>query len=380
MEVTILQVIWFLLVGVVMLVYSLLGGYDLGVGSLYLFSSKKQRPNMLEKIGPFWDANSVWLITLGGGIAASFPAVYAVTFSGYYLAIMLVLVGFILRIVAIEFRYQLNTPGWSKVWDACFGIGSILPALLFGVALGNAMRGLPLIVNDAGFPAFEASRFFELLNPYSLLVGLFALAFFAWHGCNYLSATGNEEVRETARKRGPILAGASLVLFLVVGGYTFLGGQGEGFLSGAEHLTHNFMNFPVFFVLPLLAVAGMLFTFFAGESKIKSLLASILASVGVVGTVGAALFPRLVPNLNTVELYAPESLTDFTSAHLTSVTDPSLTIASAANTETALLVGLIIALLGVVIMAPYTIYVYWKFLKNPSGKASRFSSGVTRGA
>ncbi|MCL1918117.1 MAG: cytochrome d ubiquinol oxidase subunit II [Peptococcaceae bacterium] len=384
MEVTLLQVLWFLLVGVVMLVYSLLGGYDIGVGSLYLFSSKKQRPNMIEKVGPFWDANTIWLITLGGGIAASFPAVFAVTFSGYYLAIMLVLVALIMRIVAIEFRYQLNTPGWSKVWDACFGLGSILLPVLLGVALGNAMRGLPLIVNEAGYPAFEAGKFFSLLNPYSVLVGVFALVFFAWHGCNYLNATGNEDVRASVRKKGPVLAGVSLALFLVIGIYTFMGGQGHDFLAGAAHLSKNFMNFPPLFVFPLLAVGGMLFYFMAGkESKIKPLFASIFASLGVVGTVGASLFPRLIPNSMTVDKYNPTGLTDFTSEHLTanitsSTMDPTLTIANAANTEPALLVGLIIALLGVVIMLPYTIFVYRKFLKKAKDTSAAVSSGASR--
>lgn len=179
---TALQVIWFILIGVLLLGYTILDGYDLGAGFWYLFTKKEaHKKAIINAIGPFWDGNEVWILTGGGAIFAAFPDVYATVFSGFYLALMLVLLALIFRAVPIEYRNQHDNPQWKKWWDLGFGLGSALPALLFGVALGNVVNGLPLdeLINFTG-------NFFTLLNPYPLLFGLTGFAMFLTHGALYI--------------------------------------------------------------------------------------------------------------------------------------------------------------------------------------------------
>src|SRR5512147_1077494 len=172
-----LNTVWFLLIGVLLTGYAILDGFDLGVGVLHLFArDEEERRLHINAIGPVWDGNEVWLLTGGGALFAAFPVVYATVFSGFYLALMLLLVALILRAVSMEFRSKVDSPGWKKVWDWAFGIGSLLPAILFGVAFGNVLRGIP--INEQGL--FTGS-FLELLNPYAILIGLLSLALFTMH-------------------------------------------------------------------------------------------------------------------------------------------------------------------------------------------------------
>jgi len=175
-----LQVAWYFLIGLFLLVYAILDGFDLGVGFWYLFAKKEDhRRLLLNAIGPVWDGNEVWLLTGGAAIFAAFPQIYATVFSGFYLALMLVIFGLIFRAVSIEFRDKGESPGWRNFWGAAFGIGSILAALLFGVAVGNILRGLPLD-EHGNF----TGTFFTLLNPYALLIGLLGFVMFATHGAS----------------------------------------------------------------------------------------------------------------------------------------------------------------------------------------------------
>ena len=173
---TTLSVLWFALVGVLLAGYAVFDGFDLGVGALYPFLGKsaEDKQVMRNAIGPVWDGNEVWLLTGGGALFAAFPAVYATVFSGFYLALMLVLFALIFR--AVSFEYRAHDPAWAGVWDWAFFLGSALPALLFGVAVGNIVRGVPL-----GADGEFAGSFFTLLNPYALVIGVTA-ASFTLHG------------------------------------------------------------------------------------------------------------------------------------------------------------------------------------------------------
>ena len=166
-----LQIIWFVLVGVLLTGYAVLDGFDLGVGALYPFIAKTEgeKAVLRTSIGPVWDANEVWLLTGGGALFAAFPPVYATVFSGFYLALYLVLFSLIFRAVSVEWRAK--DPAWAKLWDWAFFGGSILPALLFGVAVGNLVRGVPLNVQGE-----YAGTFLTLLNPYALLIGVTLVA------------------------------------------------------------------------------------------------------------------------------------------------------------------------------------------------------------
>ncbi len=185
--------IWFVLVAVLLTIYVILDGFDLGAGVLYPFIAKGEDEKSVVRasIGPVWDGNEVWLLTGAGAIFAAFPMVYAMTFSGFYLAIMLVLFGLILRAVSLEFRHRDNS--WKAVWDGTFFVGSLVPSLLVGVALGNVIRGVPM---DA--QGNYIGTFLDLLNPYSLLVGVTGLALLVQHGAAWISVKSDGELHDRA--------------------------------------------------------------------------------------------------------------------------------------------------------------------------------------
>jgi cytochrome d ubiquinol oxidase subunit II len=178
-----LNVIWYVLVGVLFTGYAMLDGFDLGVGVLQLFVRKDEHRRLfLNSIGPVWDGNEVWLVTGGGALFAAFPEAYATVFSGFYLPFMLLLCSLIFRAVAIEFRSKEEWTWWRQFWDVAFSAGSLLASLLIGVAMGNIVRGIPLD-GDHEF----AGSFLGLLNPYALLMGVTTVLLFAMHGAIYLA-------------------------------------------------------------------------------------------------------------------------------------------------------------------------------------------------
>ncbi len=320
-----LQVTWFMLIGVLLTGYAILDGFDLGVGFWHLFTKKeKHRQANLRSVGPVWDGNEVWLLTGGGAIFAAFPPVYACVFSGFYLAMMLVLLGLIFRAVSIEFRHQLDSRSWKRKWDLAFGLGSVLPALLYGVALGNVVRGLEL---DA--TGNYTAGFFALLNPYALLVGLTGLAMFVTHGGIWIAGKTSGQQNEQARAWASRSWVAWLVLFLVVSGWSL-----------AAHVQGSI-------VLPLaaalVALAAMVVARHAvgvGNTR-RAFAASSLAIAGHLGAAGATLFPNMVPATNDPSL--------------------SLTIWNASSSQNTLTVMTVLAVLGMPIVLGYTAWVYRMF-------------------
>ena len=191
-----LNVLWFILIAVLFSGFFFLEGFDYGVGILLPFLGKddEDRRVIINTIGPFWDGNEVWLLTAGGAIFAAFPHWYATMFSAFYLALALILVALILRGVAFEFRRKDERARWRKFWDWSIFVGSLLPALLFGVAFGNLLRGLPIDASKN-----YAGDFFLLLNPYALLTGVYGLVLIALHGAVYLSLKTEGDLAERAR-------------------------------------------------------------------------------------------------------------------------------------------------------------------------------------
>lgn len=205
-----LPYIWFGLIAVLIIGYIVMDGFDLGAGILYPFIAKteEEKRSVIRSIGPVWDGNEVWLLTAGGALFAAFPAVYATVFSGFYLALMLVLFCLIMRAAALEFRNY--DPKWKKLWDGTFFVASALPALLVGVAAGNVMRGVPL--DKAGE---FAGNFFTLLNPFALLVGVAGFCWITWHGASWLSKklTGELQLRAAKARRNFSLA--TIIVFVI---------------------------------------------------------------------------------------------------------------------------------------------------------------------
>src|SRR5579871_647727 len=184
--------VWFVLLGVLLTGYAILDGFDFGVGIVYLFAKDDHHRRLfLNSIGPLWDGNEVWLVTFGGAMFAAFPEVYATVFSAFYLPFMILLFALILRAVSIEFRGKVTHDSWRRFWDFGFFLSSLLATLLFGVAIGNAMGGLPIDATKE----FTGS-FFDLVRPYPLVVGALAVALFAMHGSIYLYLKTEGEVQQ----------------------------------------------------------------------------------------------------------------------------------------------------------------------------------------
>ncbi len=190
------NILWFIIIGFLLTGYAILDGFDLGVGALHLMTKNDHdRRIMLNSIGPVWDGNEVWLVTAGGALFAAFPHVYATAFSGFYLPFMLLLFALIFRAVSIEFRSKEDLKSWRSFWDWAFSVGSIIAALLFGVAIGNVIMGF-----EIGSDKEYQGSFLDLITPYTLLTGLFNLAMFTMHGGIYLLLKTENPLREKIKK------------------------------------------------------------------------------------------------------------------------------------------------------------------------------------
>ncbi len=323
-----LQALWFILVAVLLAGYAVLDGFDLGVGVLYPFVAKTEEDKQIvrDSVGPVWDGNEVWLLTGGGALFAAFPPVYATVFSGFYLALMLVLFALIFR--AISFEFRAKDPAWAGVWDWAFVIGSALPALLFGVAAGNIIRGVPLA------PGGDfAGNFFTLLNPYALLCGVVGLVFFAMHGASWLAMKTSGDLRERVlpiRKWGGY-AYAALLAVLTLTTYLVLPQRFFADVTG------------IFGWLGIVLVwGGAIGAIWLANNEVDlwSFVSSGASIAGLVVMWGAAIFPFLVPALGR-----PGGLSAFD-------------VSSGALTLTVMT---IIAVIGVPIMLVYTAMVYRVF-------------------
>ncbi|HEX7496053.1 MAG TPA: cytochrome d ubiquinol oxidase subunit II [Candidatus Limnocylindrales bacterium] len=325
-----LPTVWFLLIGLLLVGYAVLDGFDLGAGIVHLFVARDdaERRTVLNAIGPVWDGNEVWLITGGGALFAAFPLVYATVLSGFYLAVMMLLGALILRAVSIEFRSKETNRLWRLSWDAGFALGSALAAFLFGVALGNIVRGLPL---DGG--GVYRGGLVGLLNPFSIVMGLLTLALAAQQGSSWLVLKTEGAVRARARRTGV----ASTLVVIVA---WFAATDIAWFES--NRVFDNFARNPLAWIGPVgaaMALAGMLYAY----NRRQEFLAFVLSSVAIAGlaaTAGATLYPNLVPAVDSTR---------------------SLTVDNAHSSDTTLTVMLVIALVGMPIVLAYTSFIYWKF-------------------
>lgn len=325
-----LGTIWFLLVFVLLAGYAMLDGFDLGVGVLHLFTrTERERRIYINAIGPVWDGNEVWLLAGGGALFAAFPPVYATVFSGFYMALMLLLTVLILRAVSIEFRGKVESETWKRVWDWGFGIGSLLAALLLAVAFGNVLRGVPI---DA--KGNYVGTFLGLLNPYSLLVGVAGLVLLILHGATYLTLKTEGEESPRVRRVIPGMWAVFVVLFAAVT---------VASCYAAPHLFANLAKGPIGWLLAAFVLVGLVGTrlMHAAGKDLAMFTASSLTVIGVVGLGAVGLFPRLAPS--SIDLAY------------------SLTVQNASSTPLTLKTMLIIALIGVPIVLIYTSCIYWIF-------------------
>jgi cytochrome d ubiquinol oxidase subunit II len=330
--------LWFIAIAVLWAGYFILEGFDFGVGILLPIlgrddagrSDDTTRRVMLNTIGPVWDGNEVWLLTAGGATFAAFPNWYAAMFSAFYLPLLLVLVALIIRICAFEYRAKRDDPRWRLWWDTAIFVGSLLPALLWGVAFGNVLRGIPL--NAAGN---FTGNFFTFLNPYALLGGVTTLALFTLHGALFLALKTTGGLRARANKAAALTGLAAIVagagfLAWTEASYRAVATSGEGIASVA-----------------LAALAAVALIAGVGANRAGREGVAFTGNAVAIGAATAALFTALYPNV----------LPSSTSAAF------SLTTANAASTAQTLMVMTVVALIFLPLVLAYQAWTYWVFRK-----------------
>ena len=320
-----LNIIWFLLVGILIIGYAILDGFDLGVGSVYLFAKFQERDIARNSIAPVWDGNEVWLITGGGALFAAFPMVYATAFSGFYLALILLLFALIFRAVSLELRNHFESESKKTLFDWVFSISSIVAIVLFGVAVGNVLSGLNLDKNGN-----YIGTFFDLLNPYSILVGVLAFFMLSYQGTVWLFLKTEGEFQQKAKNWAKIYWSGYLILFAICTLLAYV---------LHKNLFHNYLAHPLMFAIPLLALIFMLASIIRIQRNqaLCAIIASSLSIAMVILTAYLSLFPNLIIAKNPAY---------------------SLNIYNAASSQLTLETMLIIALIGMPLVLIYTIYSY----------------------
>lgn len=324
-----MSTVWFLLLAAMLTAYAILDGFDLGVGALlpWVCKTEEERLQARDSIGPVWNGNEVWLLAAGGAMFVAFPRLYAASFSGFYLALMLVLWLLMGRGIGFEFRHAHHHPLWAGLWDTVFSVSSLLLALLFGVAVGNVLRGVPLDAEGE----FQGS-FGLMLNPFALLGGLLSVATLCLHGAAFLAMKTEGALQRRARRlSGGLWLAVSLLAF--------------GFATASFVVRHgfadNFGRSPVLLLLPLLTVAALAaIPLFVRQGRdLRLFAATSLLIASLLGSAAAGLFPRLLPALGS----HPAA---------------DLTIYNAASANHGLVAALIMNLVGMTAVLAYTFYVY----------------------
>lgn len=316
-----LRLIWWLILGVLFMGFAVTDGFDFGVASLMPFVARDEdeRRIVLNTIGPVWEGNQVWIILGAGAIFAAWPYVYSVAFSGAYFAVLLLLLTMgISRPVSFKYRSKLPNHTWRRSWDAVVFIGGFVPAILFGVLVGNLLTGLPFYF-DENLRVAYSGQFLDLLNPFSLFCGLTSLAMLLMHGGLYLAIKTDDPIRSRSLRWARGAALMLILLFAIGGIWTKYYLVGYRVLSEVDHFGYSnplhkevvpaigawFNNFsvnPILFAVPLLGFIGAFGAYLlAGISKCRTaFLSSGLSVIGVIGTVGISMFPFILPSSNNL--------------------------------------------------------------------------------
>ncbi|MGB5525455.1 MAG: cytochrome d ubiquinol oxidase subunit II [Gemmatimonadota bacterium] len=331
-----METLWFVLLAGMLATYVVLDGLDLGAGILHLFVARDdaERKQVIRSIGPVWDGNEVWLLAAGGTMFFAFPSLLATSFSGFYLPLMIVLWLLVFRALAIEFRHQLSDPIWTQFWDVAFGVASILLAVFFGAALGNVIRGVPLDASGVFFePLWTNFRIGEttgILDWYTVLIGVTALATLAHHGALWLFARTDAAVRQRADRAAGYLWIAVAVLAVLGTVATF---------SVQANVSRSLTARPWGLLLPLIAAAGLVVSFISrrrGHGK-TAFRASAVFLYGMLGSAAIGLYPYVLPARN--EAFG-------------------MTVTDAASSPYGLRVALVWWIPGMVIACGYFVFLY----------------------
>ncbi len=361
MSYEILRIIWWLLLGTLLGGFAIMDGFDLGSAALLPFVARSdiERRVVLNTVGPVWEGNQVWFILGGGAIFAAWPALYAASFSGFYLAMFLVLATLILRPGGFKYRSKIANPVWRSFWDWALFAGGVVPALVFGVAFGNLFEGVPFTL-DTDLRFHSTITLLSLLNPFALVCGLTSLAMIVLHGACWLNVKTDGAVQARARAAVPYAALAFVLLFVLAGawltrvtGYAITSAFAPDGPSNPlmKSVTQNGVSWlgnytahPLLWLLPIIAVASALFATLLRRWPVLAFVFSALVPVGTIATAGAGLFPFLLPSST-----APNA---------------SLTVwdASSSKLTLAIMLGAVVLFLPIVLA--YTAWVY-RVLRGP---------------
>ncbi|AKX44602.1 cytochrome d ubiquinol oxidase subunit 2 [Thiopseudomonas alkaliphila] len=353
-----LKLIWWVLVGVLLIGFALTDGFDLGAAILIPVVGKtdNERRAVINTIAPHWDGNQVWLITAAGALFAAWPVVYAASFSGFYWAMLLVLFSLFVRPVGFDYRSKVENQRWRSSWDWGLCIGGIIPSVIFGVAFGNLLQGVPFHMDDS-MRIFYTGSFWGLLNPLGLLAGIVSLSMLVMHGATWLTMRTSGAMQDRSVKAARYTALAYLVTFIGAGVYLWLGIKGYtvtseiNFNGAIDPLSKtvertnagwlaNYSLYPITIAAPVIAIAGGLLALVSGRKGGLAFLGSSLAITGTLCTAGFAMFPFLMP-----------SSTDFSS---------SLLMWDAVSSHKTLGIMMIAAGIFVPIILLYTLWSYYK--------------------
>lgn len=334
-----LKFVWWILVGALLIGFAITDGMDMGVGSLLPFVARTdaERRVAINTVGPHWDGNQVWLITAGGALFAAWPMVYAAAFSGFYMAMLLVLFALFFRPVGFDYRSKLANPKWRSAWDWGLFAGGAIPALIFGVAFGNLLQGVPFGLDEMLRTHYQGSFIFALLpllNPFGLLAGLISLGMLSAHGAVWLQLRASGVVAERARALAIRLWLVVAVLFALAGIWIWLGIDGYRIVSqppldarpnplgkevvvaaGAWLDIYGWM--PIAMLAPAVGLVGPVLTALLAAARRPGLafVTSALGLAGIIGTAGLSMFPFVMPS--SLDPNASLTLWDATSSHLT---------------------------------------------------------------
>ncbi|MCC5792563.1 MAG: cytochrome d ubiquinol oxidase subunit II [Legionellaceae bacterium] len=351
-----LRIIWWLLLGVLLIGFAIMDGFDLGVAILLpaIGQNDNERRIMINAIGPTWEGNQVWLILGGGAIFAAWPDLYALSFSGFYLAMLLILLALILRPVGFKYRSKLTNPRWRSIWDWALFAGGFVPALIFGVAVGNVLHGVPFHIDD-NLRLFYTGSFWQLLNPFALLCGLVSVLMMVMQGAGFLLIK-TESVLQRRASKAHMISSLLLVLLFALGGvFLYLGIDGyvlrsELLHDGPSNPLHktvireanawflNYEEFPITMLIPALGLMMPLISILLQKRVMLAFLCSSMAIASIIATVGVSMFPFILPSSSNPAY--------------------SLTVWDSSSSQTTLFIMLIATVLLLPIVLIYTAWVY----------------------
>ncbi|KTC85380.1 MULTISPECIES: cytochrome d ubiquinol oxidase subunit II [Legionella] len=351
-----LRMIWWLLIGILLIGFAVMDGFDLGVamGLPWLAKTDTEKRIMINSIGPTWEGNQVWLILGAGAIFAAWPTLYALSFSGFYFAMLLVLLALILRPVGFKYRSKIDNPVWRQIWDYALFIGGFVPSLIFGVAVGNVLQGIPFYF-DESLRIFYTGTFLDLLNPFAIGCGLLSVLMLAMHGAFFLQVKTEGALQIRAGKQARICALLVILLFITLGFWTYFQINGYTVQSVLAHdgpsnptykevtsqagaWFNNYKTYPVTMLVPLLALFSAFFAFIFARKTIFSFVLSGISVGSIIATVGVSMFPFILP----------------------SSSDPrfSLLVWDSSSSQLTLFIMLVAAAIFLPIIFAYTAWVY----------------------